>query len=122
MQRYYLKARTETELWTSLHKAGLAHKKYNPDDPANKAPDELDAHHTWDGPSGDFEWTANTDMLDIIGPIYTRTGNMLTDPHGNEYPETRVVEGYHANLTETLTDAQLAFLPTISTPATPYRK
>jgi hypothetical protein len=60
-------------------------------------------------------------MLDVIGPIYVKTGNTLTDPDGMEYPETQAVAGFHANLRETLTDAQVAALPTVSAPATPYR-
>jgi hypothetical protein len=121
MQTYYLKATTEADLWTALGAAGLAHKVYNPDDPLNVAPDDLGPYDTWDGPSGDFEWASDTQMLDVIGPIYVKTGNTLTDPDGMEYPETQAVAGFHANLRETLTDAQVAALPTVSAPATPYR-
>jgi hypothetical protein len=121
MQTYYLKANTEADLWTALETAGLAHKVYNPDDPANVAPADLGPYDTWDGPSGDFEWQSDTQMLDIIGPIYVKTGKVLTDPDGMEYPETQAVAGYHANLRETLTDAQVAALPTVAAPATPYR-
>ena len=119
-QTYYLKATTESALWTALGEAGLAHKVYNEDDPANVAPDDLGPYETWE-PTGAYEWQADTQMLDIIGPIYAKTGNTLTDPDGMEYPETQAVEGFHANLRETLTDAQVAALPTVSAPATPYR-
>ena len=121
MQTYYLRATTESALWTALETAGLAHKEYNEDDPANQPPADLGPYDTWDGPSGDFEWQSDTQMLDIIGTIYAKTGNTLTDPDGMEYLETQAVAGYHANLRETLTDAQVAELPTVSAPATPHR-
>ena len=120
MTTYYLKATTKAALWTALGEAGLAHKVYNPDDPLNVAPADLGPYETWE-PSGDFEWQSDTQMLDIIGPIYVKTGNTLTDPDGFEYDETQAVAGYHANLRETLTDAQVAALPTVAAPTTPYR-
>jgi hypothetical protein len=120
MQTYYLKATTEAALWTALGAAGLAHKVYNPDDPANVAPDNLGPYETWE-PTGAYEWAADTAMLDVIGTMYSATGNTLTDAGGMEYPETQAVEGYHANLRETLTDAQVAALPTVAAPTTPYR-
>lgn len=119
---YYLKATTESALWTALGEAGLAHKVYNPDDPANVAPDDLGYEETWDGPSGAYEWIADTPMLDIIGTMYRATGTMLTDGEGMEYPEMEAVDGYHANLREELTDEQVALLPTIDAPTVPYRK
>ena len=121
MNTYYLKATSEADLWTALGEAGLAHKVYNPDDPANQPPADLGPYDTWDGPSGAYEWQADTSMLDVIGPIYAKTGVTLTDGEGFEYPETQAVEGYHANLREKLTDAQVAALPTVSAPATPHR-
>lgn len=120
MATYYLKATDEQALWEALEAASLAHKVYNPDDPANVAPDNLGYKETWE-PTGAYEWQADTQMLDVIGPIYAKTGNTLTDPDGFEYDETQAVEGYHANLRETLTDAQVAALPTVSAPTTPYR-
>ena len=121
MQTYYLRATTESALWTALGEAGLAHKVYNPDDPLNVAPADLGYEETWDGPSGAYEWASDTQMLDVIGPIYVKTGKVLTDAGGMEYPETQAVEGYHANLREELTDAQVAALPTVAAPTTPYR-
>jgi len=118
---YYLKATTESALWTALGAAGLAHKEYDQTDPANVAPDNLGPYETWDGPSGAYEWQADTSMLDIIGTMYSATGNTLTDAGGMEYPETQAVEGYHANLRESLTAEQVAALPTVAAPATPYR-
>ena len=120
MATYYLKATTESALWTALGEAGLAHKEYDPEDPLNVAPDDLGYEETWE-PSGAYEWQADTQMLDVIGPIYVKTGNTLTDSEGFEYPETQAVAGFHANLREELTDAQVAALPTVSAPATPYR-
>jgi hypothetical protein len=61
-------------------------------------------------------------MLDIIGTMYRETGTMLTTEDGMEYPEMEAIEGYHANLREDLTAAQEAELPTVTAPATPYRK
>ena len=121
-QTYYLIATSEAALWTALGAAGLAHKEYDQTDPANVAPDNLSYEETWDGPSGAYEWQADTSMLDVIGTIYVKTGNTLTDAGGMEYPETQAVAGYHANLRENLTDAQVAALPTVDAPATPYRK
>ena len=120
-QTYYLKATSEAALWTALGAAGLAHKEYDQTDPANVAPDNLGYEETWDGPSGAYEWAADTPMLDIIGTMYSATGNMLTDSEGTEYPETQAVAGFHANLREELTDAQVAALPTVAAPATPHR-
>ena len=120
MQTYYLKATSEAALWTALGEAGLAHKVYSEDDPANKPPADLGRYETWE-PSGDFEWASDTQMLDIIGPIFVKTGKTLTDPDGFEYDETQAVAGYHANLREELTDAQVAALPTVAAPTTPYR-
>ena len=120
-QTYYLKATSEADLWTALEAAGLAHKQYDPEDPLNVAPDDLDPEATWE-PTGAYEWIADTPMLDIIGTMYRETGNMLTDDEGMEYPEMEAVDGYHANLREELTAAQEAALPTVAAPATPYRK
>ena len=120
MTTYYLKATSEAALWTALETAGVSHKEYDQTDPANVAPDDLGYDETWE-PTGAYEWQADTQMLDVIGTIYVKTGNTLTDPDGFEYDETQAVEGYHANLRESLTDAQVAALPTVATPTTPYR-
>ena len=77
-------------------------------------------------------------MLDIIGTMYRETGNMLTDGEGMEYPEMEAIDGYHANLRSEIkavhqddgtiahvpeiSDEQVALLPTVDAPATPYRK
>jgi len=121
MTTYYLKATTEADLWTALETAGLAHKEYDQTDPLNVAPADLGYEDTWDGPTGAYEWQSDTQMLDIIGPIYVKTGVTLTDAGGFEYDETQAVAGYHANLREELTDAQAAALPTVAAPTTPYR-
>lgn len=36
--------------------------------------------------------------LDLIGTLYSETGETLTDDAGNEYAETEAIEGYHVNL------------------------
>ena len=122
MATYYLKATDEQALWTALEAADLAVKDYDPEDPLNSLPADLDMEEEWDGPSGAYEWRSLSNMLDIIGTMYRETGNMLTTEDGMEYPEMEAIEGYHANLREVLTDAQEAALPTVDAPATPYRK
>ena len=122
MATYYLKATDEQALWTALEAADLAVKDYDPEDPLNSPPADLDMDAEWDGPSGAYEWRSLSNMLDIIGTMYRETGNMLTTDDGMEYPETEAISGYHANLREVLTDAQEAALPTVDAPATPYRK
>ena len=122
MATYYLKATDEQALWTALEAANLAVKDYDPEDPLNSRPDDLDMEDDWDGPTGAYEWRSLSNMLDIIGTMYRETGTMLTTDDGMEYPETEAIDGYHANLREVLTDAQEAALPTVTAPATPYRK
>jgi len=122
MATYYLKATDEQALWAAMETAGLAYKDYDPDDPLNQRPDDLDMEEEWDGPTGAYEWRSLSNMLDIIGTMYRETGTMLTTDDGMEYPETEAIDGYHANLREVLTDAQEAALPTVAAPATPYRK
>jgi len=122
MATYYLKATDEQALWTALEAADLAVKDYDPDDPLNSRPADLEMDAEWAGPSGAYEWRSLSNMLDIIGTMYRETGNMLTTDDGMEYPETEAIDGYHANLREVLTDEQEAALPTVVAPATPQRK
>ena len=138
MATYYLKATSEAALWEALEAASLAHKEYDREDPLNVAPDDLGYDETWDGPSGAYEWMADTPMLDIIGTMYRATGTMLTTEDGMEYPEMEAVDGYHANLrsqiktvrqddgiieqVSDITDEQVALLPTIDAPTVPHRK
>jgi len=122
MATYYLKATDEQALWTALEAADLAVKDYDPEDPLNSRPADLDMDAEWAGPSGAYEWRSLSNMLDIIGIMYRETGNMLTTDDGMEYPEMEAIDGYHANLREDLTAAQEAELPTIDAPATPHRK
>lgn len=42
--------------------------------------------------------TTHDYAIDIVGVIYKATGVMLTDPEGNEYPETAPLDGYHLNI------------------------
>ena len=122
MATYYLKATDEQALWTALEAANLAVKDYDPEDPLNSRPDDLGMDEEWAGPTGAYEWRSLSPMLDIIGTMYRETGNMLTTDDGMEYPETEAISGYHANLREVLTTAQESELPTVTAPATPYRK
>ena len=120
MKTYYLKAVDEQSLWEALEAADLAHKQYDPTDPLNQPPSET-TEEAWE-PTGAYDWVQDAEMLDVIGTIYTKTGNMLTDAEGFEYPEMVAQEGYHANLRAELTDEQAAALPTITAPTTPMRK
>lgn len=122
MATYYLKATDEQALWTALETAGLAYKHWDEDDPLNSRPSDLSPESDWSGPSGAYEWRSNESGLSIIGTIYQETGNTLTDANGYSYAEATAVSGYHANLRAALTDAQVAALPTIDAPTTPYRK
>ena len=121
MTTYYLKATSEAALWEALEAASLAHKEYDREDPLNVAPDDLEPDAAWE-PTGAYTWIADTPMLDIIGTMYRETGNMLTDGEGFGYAEMAPIDGFHANLREDLTDEQVALLPTVEAPATPYRK
>jgi hypothetical protein len=114
---YYLKTDNEQELWEALETAGLARKEYDLEDENNIRPDDLDPETEW-SPSGAYEWIFTGIALDVIGQIYTETGNMLTDEQGMEYPEMAPIDGYHANL---IADPGIEGLPTIDAPSTPYR-
>jgi len=122
MTTYYLKATSEQALWEALEAANLAVKDYDLEDPLNVAPDGLSYGDTWAGPTGAYEWRSLSNMLDIIGTMYRETGKTLTDDLGMEFSEIEPIDGYHANLREELTDEQVALLPTVDAPATPYRK
>ena len=58
-------------------------------------------------------------MIDIIGPIYKATGNMLTDEKDFEYPEMADVGGWHVNMRGELPDAIAPYKITVT--GTPYR-
>ena len=49
---------------------------------------------------GDPYFVPNTHdyAIDVVGVIYDPTGNMLTDPEGNEYPEMAPLDGWHINI------------------------
>ena len=54
-------------------------------------------------------------------PTWHQMTLATTDSEGFEYDETQAVAGFHANLREELTDAQVAALPTVAAPTTPHR-
>ena len=118
---YYLKADNKQEFWRSLETAGLAKKEYDLEDENNIRPDDLELDAEWEM-TGAYDWRFTGTAIDMIGTIYTETGNMLTDDEGMEYPEMTALDGYHANLIANLTDDELSALPTVDAPATPYRK
>lgn len=122
MAKYYLKATDEQALWTALESAGIAQKQYDPEDDDNIRPEITsdDVVQDW-SPSGAYTWTHGGYDLDIVGVIYSETGNTLTDDDGLEYPEMTALSGFHANLRADLTADQVAALPTIDAPSTPYR-
>ena len=97
---YYLKATSEEAMWDALTAADLTSeyegKKY-----------------------------AKGISLDVIGVIYTETGNTttVTGPSGEEMqvPEMQAIDGFHANIRGELTEEQQQLLPLISKPSTPVR-
>jgi hypothetical protein len=57
--------------------------------------------------------------VSVIGTMYTRTGNILTDEEGMEYYETAPIPGYHVNIRSTVEQPDLAAYDTA--PTTPMR-
>ena len=58
---------------------------------------------------------------DVIGVMHSKTGTMLTDSEGNQYPETTPIAGWHVNIrTKTALPVELV-LYQIDTPTTPSR-
>jgi beta-glucanase (GH16 family) len=117
MIAHYIKAADEANLWDSLEAAGLATKQYDPEDPANIAPEGAEDFT----PSGEFTWVkADGYDLDIIGVIYKPTEEV--DEEGN--PVMEELDGYHANIRKwdgDFTEEQLAALPLIVPPNKPVR-
>lgn len=97
MNDYYLKTTDLQSLWNVLILYNLA----------ERSPDT-------------GEYFAKGIALDIIGTIYKPTGNTIT-VDGLTFPEQEPVEGFHANIRGDLTAEQIASLPLILAPATPYR-
>jgi beta-glucanase (GH16 family) len=114
---HYIKASDEATLWNALEAAGLATKQYDPEDPANIAPEGAEDFT----PSGEFDWVkADGYDLDIIGVIYKPTEEV--DEEGN--PVMEQLDGYHANIRKwdgDFTEEQLAALPLIVPPNKPVR-
>lgn len=122
MADYYIKALNELAFWGALQTAGLAHKAYDPFDPDNIRPEELAPEAEW-SPQGKWQWQAIDGVdLDVIGTMYTETGETLTSEEGVAYPETAAVDGFHANLRAVLTPEQQEALPLIDPPTTPQRR
>lgn len=122
MTTYYLKSADEQAMWEALETADLAFKVYDPNDPRNQVP--IDPPPDWH-PTGAYTWECKTDMLDQIGTIYAWTGPVNPD---TGLPEPEPIDNfYYANLRDgvdipELTPEQVAALPTIEAPASPYRK
>ena len=115
---YFIKATNEEALWTSLEACGLASKVYDPEDPLNQRPADLELGQEW-VPSGAFTWQPLV-QLDIIGTIFKPTGE-TQEVDGMSVPVMEPLEGFHANLRGDLTVEQEAALPLISAPNNPYR-
>lgn len=116
---YYLKTNTEQEMWEALETANLAKKEYDMEDALNNPPEDYDYETNGEFiKTGKYDWVALC-QLDMIGTIYQKSGTMLTDDEGNEYPEMIAIDGFHANIK---TDKVVTGLPTIDAPQTPYRK
>jgi len=110
---YYLKATSETAMWEAMEAQGIAYKEYDPFDPANQEP--IDNPVDWE-PSGAYTWKATGD-IDLIGTIFVVTGQ---DPEGRDIYGP-LDNFYYANLKDSLTTDQVAGLPTIPAPTSPYR-
>lgn len=116
---YYLKTNTEQEMWEALETVSLAKKEYDMEDALNNPPQDYDSEANGEFiKTGKYDWVALC-QLDMIGTIYQKSGTMLTDDEGNEYPEMIAIDGFHANIK---TDKVVTGLPTIDAPQTPYRK
>ena len=116
---YYLKTNTEQEMWEALETANLAKKEYDMEDALNNPPEDYDSEANGEFvKTGKYDWVALC-QLDMIGTIYQKSGTILTDDEGNEYPEMIAIDGFHANIK---TDKVVTGLPTIDAPQTPYRK
>ena len=118
---YYLKTEDEQNLWEALESVGLAIREYDSEDPLNSPPEGWDDMLNGEyEKAGAYSWGFVGEALDIIGTVYTESGNMVQDQEkGIEYPEIVPVDGFHANMKAR---AGLEGLPTIPAPATPYRK
>ena len=121
---YYLKATDEDTLWTALETANVAYKEYDPDDPLNQRPSDLDPDASWQ-PSGAYTWVSKTSMLDLIGTIFVYTGPV--DPDTGQPTPVPLDNFFYANLEDgvdipELTADEVAALPTIDEPADAYRK
>jgi len=124
MATYYLKATDEQALWEAMETAGLAWKNYDPDDPLNHEPADWPIDGPAWEPTGAYTWVCTTTMFDQIGTIYANTGPI--DPETGEPTPEPIDDFYYANLRDevdipALTDEQIAALPTIDAPASPYR-
>ncbi len=47
---------------------------------------------------GEIITASHNHCMDLIGTLYTETGETITDDDGNEYAETEAIDGYHVNL------------------------
>lgn len=131
MTTYYLKTTDEDSLWTALESAGLAYKRYDPNDPLNVRPEDIPFDSPWT-PNGAFKWIPKNVQLDIIGIIKKRTNETIKVVQDGqiefEVPVFETLNGFHANLKisnfsldDGLTQEQIELLPIIEAPSTPYR-
>jgi hypothetical protein len=117
---YYLQAQSEEALWQALEDAGVVTRVYDPEDPNNQRPDDLDSEEAWE-PSGEYDLYPKAGVdLDVIGTIWKPTGETTLDEEGNLIIVSAPLEGYHANI-RGITAEQAAQLPTIAKPSSPVR-
>lgn len=104
MMDTYLKADSESALWSALQQAGVVrHELAHVDEEGNVlVPEHYAATEGY--------------ALDVIGVIQQPVG---IDAEDN--PIMGAIPGYHANLRGELTDAQKALLPLIPPPKNPVR-
>lgn len=122
MKKVYLRTDSEELMMQALEDAGLVSKVLDRADPLNIPPE--DAPETWQ-PTGAYTWVNDGLVLDLIGPIYRPTGEVIDVPTGEgddtlEVQVKEAVPGFHANALVD-DDLDVTALPTIAAPTTPYR-
>lgn len=88
---FYIKLASEADMPTAL--AAF----YKQDSTTVVDPDTGEEHVQLEG-NPYLVSTTHDYAIDIVGVIYKATGVILTDPEGNDYPETAPLDGYHLNI------------------------
>lgn len=69
----------------------------------------------------EFQSQSKYQNIDIIGPIFENTGEMITDAEGNETPVLEQIPGYHVNIRITRSETSDELEPFTVQPKTPFR-